>query len=334
MLCTLVVLVAGCGGSPSTPAPRAPEPRASAARPEGWLCRSLVGQFVALPAEAGAGAAEASPPSAGRWWIRGCSLSLEGGQLRLRLSGPGWYWVESRGEDLMLRQQVPFELGTDVVGTIRTAYRGAVGSLWFEPSSEPEVHLAASADLELRGASAWGAVLMHVPFLPVRAKTAERLSKSAEEAFRVRLRRGLTVTYEPFRGQADMSLGQLAPGETPRRPFHDGLAWITNERLLLPVAATHVFGPLEPGPLSLDARIERGPGLVYRALCVRDMARRLGAVAAGRPERIPAAELVASGSITGGGAHAAELTVHACAYYLVISSAPGATTLAALRLRS
>jgi hypothetical protein len=164
--------------------------------------------------------------------------------------------------------------------------------------------------------------------------TADRLSDLAASAFRARLSRGLTVTYDVLQGQLDMALGQLPVGQTRRHAFEDGSSWVANERLRLPPVATQVFGPFEPMPLQLDVVIEQGPGVAYRAICKRDMAASMSVIAAGRPERIPAETLVASGTITGSGSHSAQLEVRGCPYYLVVSSARAAMTVAALRLRA
>jgi hypothetical protein len=330
---TALSVLPGCAAPPPAKSPSAPSKVAGPGRPN-WVCSELMGQFLGLPAAERAGVESGGPALAGRWWLQDCSLELVGrSQLALHLGGPGWYWVDSEEGDIALHQQVPFELRADVVGTIRTEYAGGVAWLWFEPSRDPSVQVIASTDLDLRSTSLWGSVLQHVPLLPLRALTAEKLSASAGSAFRARLSKGVTVTYDVFKGQADMSLGQLGRGEAPRHPFEDGYSWIANDRLVLPPAATQVFGPLEPSPLQLDVIIEQGPGVAYQAVCTRDMAASLADVAAGRPERVPVTARVTSGTMLGHGRHMSDLRVSACPYYLIVSTGGQAKTVAALRLR-
>jgi hypothetical protein len=330
----LAATVASCGAAPAaeTPPPAISTPSGSS----NWVCRGLAGHFLGLPAAAPEG--EGPAPVTGRWWLRGCELGLIRGlagrkELQIHLEGPGWYWIDFDEGDFELHQQVPFELSADIVGTVRFGSSGSVLSLWFEPTQAANVRVEASTDLELHGATAWGSLLRRVPLLPIRRLTAQRLSKSATAAFGAQIRRGMTITYDLAKDQADMALGLLRPGETPERWFEDDSAWIENDRLLLPARATQVFGPLEPVPLLLDVVVQRGPGIRYRALCTREMPARLDDIATGAPERIVAAQLVANGTIVGSGSHSAKLVVTTCPHYLVVSSAGAETALVALRLR-
>jgi hypothetical protein len=118
-------------------------------------------------------------------------------ELEVHLDGPGWYWIDFEEGDFQLHQQVPFELGADIVGGVRFVYSGGVASFWFSPTREPEVTVEVSTELELQGSTLWGSVLRRIPFVPIDRMTAERLSKSAASAFAAQIQRGVTVTYEP-----------------------------------------------------------------------------------------------------------------------------------------
>ena len=335
-LCAAVVLSA-CG---ERPAPKVPLRADSASKnPTNWVCRGLVDRFLGLPSATVKGASGTTAPLAGRWWVRGCELDLARDvvgkkELQIHLDGPGWYWIDFDEGDLELHQQVPFELSADVFGTIRFAYSEGVTSLWFEPTREANVHVKASTELDLHGASPWGSILRRIPLLPIRRMTAERLSDSAASAFGTQVQRGMTVTYDLARGQADMALGVLRLGETPRRVFEDGTAWIENDILYLPAGATQVFGPLEPLPLDIDVVVERGPGIEYRALCTRHMLSCFGAVASGNPDDIPSSVVIGGGALAGAGAQSTRLNIADCPYYLVISSADREATVVAFRLRA
>jgi hypothetical protein len=329
------LLAHACTGerAPSFPE-RAALPRKE--QPSSWVCRQLADRFLGLPSTAQGD--EATPaPLAGCWWVRGCQLGLAQGlssekELTLQLEGPGWYWVDFEEGHLELHQQVPFELSADIAGTVRFAFAQGVASLWFYPTRPAEVHVTASSQLHLHGATAWGSLLRRVPFLPLRRLAAERLSDSAAAAIAAQIERGITVTYDLARGQSDMSSGILQQGETPRRVFEDSAAWIENARLSLPEGATQAFGPLDPVPLDLYVVVERGPGVAYRALCTRDMPSQLARVAAGRPDDIPTPLLLQSGQLLGAGAHSAALRIERCPYYLIVSSAAEGASRVALRL--
>lgn len=311
--------------------------RAQPEPPRSWVCREIADRFLGLPS-AVQDAPGAPAPLAGRWWVRGCELGLKAGagrqsELTLHLDGPGWYWVDFEQAHLELHQQVPFQLNADIAGTIRFAYVSGVASLWFQPTRAARVQVNASTDLQLHGATAWGSVLRRVPLLPLRQLAAERLSDNAAAAITAHLQRGITVTYDLAKGQSDMTLGMLRAGETPRRVFEDTSAWIANDRLSLPFGATQVFGPLQPTPVQLDVIVERGPGIVYRALCTRDMPAHFDELARGTPERISSQLIAGRGELVGTGRRSALLQVERCPYYLVVSSAGRATSVVALRIR-
>jgi hypothetical protein len=103
---------------------------------------------------------------------------------------------------------------------------------------------------------------------------------------------------------------------------------------MLAPASAQVLGPLEPASdLSLDVVVESGPGVMYRAICKDGMAENLGAVMNGTPERMAPRALVAQGQVLGAGKHERRLNAAACPFYVVLSTAGNATTLAALRVR-
>ncbi len=306
-------------------------PLALSAPPSGdgsAVCEGLAGRFIGLPGPAseGPGAASAVPPLTGRWWIRSCSAEAVGGELRIRLAGPGWYFVDIREGVLALQQQVPFDLRLDFDGRVHGRSTPGLVSLWLEPTREPRVKIRPAAKLAVRGRGPWGSLLSAV--LPVRSMASKRFVESAASALRHGLEGGATLTYHIRSGQADAAIGQLARGQAPKHAFDDGSAWLVNDRLLLAPSATHVVGPLEPGTSELDVSIERGSGLAYRAVCVEDMDGQYPLIARGR-----ASALAVNGSVAGPGLHQTTLRVEGCKYYLVLSALAKDTTVAALRVR-
>jgi hypothetical protein len=310
------------------------------------LCEGLTNRFIGLPGPASAapGAPSAVPPLTGRWWIRSCSAEAVSGELRIRLAGPGWYFVDLREGVLALQQQVPFDLRLDFDGRAHGRSTPGLVSLWLEPTREPRVDIRPAANLAVRGRGLWGSLLSAV--LPVRTLASKRFVESAASALRHGLEGGATLTYHIRSGQSDATIGKLERGQTPKHAFDDGSSWLVNDRLLLAPGATHVVGPLEPGTSELDVSIERGSGLAYRAVCVEDMDRQYPLIARGRASvgqssrkgaaantTIGARASAVNGSVAGTGLHQTTLQVERCKYYLVLSALAKNTTLAALRVR-
>lgn len=318
-------------------APAVPAPQVAPATDGSSVCEGLADRFVGLPALAAnsAGSASGAPPLAGRWWIRRCSSSLRDGELQVRLQGPGWYFVNENGADLSLHQQVPFDLGIELDGRVNAELVDGVFSLWLTPDKEPKVELQASQDLDVRASSAWGAILRSMPLVSVRAMAADRFTDTAVNALRIQLREGATTTYDFGLGQGDATLGKLARGRTPERAYRDRIPWLVNDRLLLAPSSVHVLGPIAPGPTRLDVNVERGEGVVYQAVCAKDMPDSYTALATGHVADVPSQAVVTSGTVMGLGPHITDFRVSECRFYLVVSALRGSpSTLASLRVRA
>jgi len=300
---------------------------------ESVICRAATNRFVGLPGLEDD--SQTAPESArhGSWWIRGCSAERVANGLRLRFEGPGWYFVDRRDRDFALRQQVPFTLGVELEGAPALTVDKGVATLRFEPKTAPQVEVRIARELRLQPTSAWGSLVSWMPGVPVRGRAAERLSALAVSALSSKLREGATATYELTSGQQDLSLGQLAAGQTPRNAFSDGIRWSVNERVFLPPNATQVVGPIEPGLARLDARIEQGSGLVYRTVCQRDMPAQYDTIASGHLDRLPPLASAAQGTVRGTGEQSTILRVNGCKFFLALASLGNSTTIAALRVR-
>jgi hypothetical protein len=258
----------------------------------------------------------------------------EKNELRVRLQGPGWYFVDKNDGNLSLHQQVPFDLSIELAGRLNVMAADGVYSVWLNPDRDPRVDLQVSKDLDVRASSAWGSVLQAMPLLPVRSMAADRFSESASEALRTKLREGATVTYDVAAGQADATLGRLGVGQTPENAFQDRVPWLINDRLSLEDSAVHVVGPITPGPTRLDVTVERGAGVAYRALCAQDMDKDYAALARGDAASIAPNPQLANGTVSGLGKHTSDFRVDNCNFYLVISALERADTLVSLRVRA
>ena len=318
----------------STEEPPAVSPnRSSGVSDDSLICKAVTDRFVGLPGLDDGTTATQVKALSGRWWIRGCSAKQVANGVRVRLEGPGWYFVDQHDSDFELRQQVTFTLGVELEGSTDLTIANGIASLWFEPTTTPDVELRVTRDLRVHATSAWGSLVGLVPLVSVNDRAAERLSALAVSALGASLREGATATCDLESGQRDMALGRLPLGQAPQTAFQDGIRWLVNDRLFLPPTATQVVGPIDPGPTRLDARIERGSGLAYRTVCQNDMPAAYEAIASGHLDRLRTRASAANGTLLGLGEHSATFRVDDCKFFVVVSTLSDSTTVAALRVR-
>jgi hypothetical protein len=300
------------------------------------LCEQVADRFVGLPAMAGvAGDASGPRPLVGRWWLRGCSATRANNDLRVRIQGPGWYFVDKNDGNVAIHQQVPFDLSIELDGHVNLSSDKGVVSLWFAPAKEAKVDLRVSGDLDVRPTSAWGSFLSVAPLVPLQEMVADRFVATASDALRDKLRDGATVTYDIGAGQADATLGRLGAGQAPVNAFQDRIPWLVNDRLFLDAAAVHVLGPIAPGPTRLDVTVEQGSGATYRAVCVEDMAQDYPALARGDAAAISSDDpQMAHGTVAGPGKHTTDFRVDNCKFYLVVAALEPVSTVVSLRIRA
>jgi hypothetical protein len=327
----LLVLCAACSAGEQSPAQVAPGSNGSA------LCAAVQDQFIPLPADLEHSHAEA--PAAGRWWIRSCTTTVDGADVRVSLQGPAWYWVETKEGAYRVRQHVYFRTAAELTGRFQEgiSWQGGVISLWFHPS-DANVHIEPVSTIHTQPRnfmySALKALAFPVPGYNSRDLAKQQFDHEATVSFEEALRRGYTLVYDIDEGRMDFALDLLAPGELPYRPFDDGTSWLANERLLLAPGGAHVLGPFDDLPeAALDVRPSRGNGLAYRAVCASDLRRVFGAAEQDHAVDVPARDIVATGQVRGSKPTTQRLGAIDCNFYLVLTALDQSVSEAAVRLR-
>ncbi|MEZ4447637.1 MAG: hypothetical protein R3B72_51655 [Polyangiaceae bacterium] len=219
--------------------------------------------------------------------MRSCDARAEGGVLRLRVSGPGWVWVDQQGMGFRVQQSVFFYASAEMSGALSVGYDPAArrASLWVSPIEVRGVTVAALGEVNTRPETL-GALLINavLPSLP-RGEAREKVASTGASRFREAILRGATVIYDVRRQQVDVELGHLPPGQGPPRPFQATSLWWSNERVRVHADAPHVLGPFEAGVANVTLRTERGAGVVGRAVCRADLREAVDGMVQGRPVR-------------------------------------------------
>jgi hypothetical protein len=318
-------------------ASRQPPPAAAASvNSTSPLCQGALGHFIGLPADL-EGKPSTDAPAAGRWWVRSCTFDMTGGELHLKLGGPGWFWVDRREGPLHLRQHVYFRVAADVYGSVQNhiGWKNGIVSVWFKPS-RAVVHAAPLGRVHASSDSAAVSLLRRLP-LPgfnVDAKVRRRIEQELTRRFTRALRRDSTFVYDLEHSQSDFAVRALKEGTRPEHPFGGGRTWYVNENVLAAPGGVHAFGPFDADEaLSLDVRISRGSGVAWRAVCASDVEQAFAKVESGEAARIPKRAVLEGGRLAGSGLRQAKTAAVACPSYVVVSAIGDDVTQAAIRVR-
>lgn len=189
-----------------------------------------------------------------------------------------------------------------------------------------------TGDVELQSTSLRGSVLQWLAPGLMQAKAARDLSAQASHQLRSKLARGVTLTYDVWRSQADLALEQLAAGQTPVHPFPTEVPWVVNESVLLPPGATQAFGPFAAETVhQLDVVNRTGPGLKFRAVCASAMPANFEALRRGVADRLPSYVVIDRGAALQA-SRTLQLAAQRCPFYLVVFSADDELTVADIRV--
>jgi hypothetical protein len=287
----LALWTIACGSDPPGPTLLDPPSRAAVedarlrrllvAVAETQLCTQLRGSFVALPdADAAQGAAGGASPSAGRLWIRECTTENRDGRLALRLSGPGWTWVEQTsdgplGSSFTVRGHLRFLSEIELAGELDIGYaeEQRLVSLWLTPRDAARAHISPVGAVAVEPEGGWSAFLGAVGGVfgdSVEERAGPMIEEQGSAQMAERLSRGFTFTVDLCSGQSDSMVGPLGNGETPSRPYAaDGLVWLANQRVRLRGGGLDASGPFSTGtaPLHVDYEVEAGNAVEIAAYC-------------------------------------------------------------------
>jgi hypothetical protein len=352
--------LACAGAPPVAPAPEPPPPARTATGDASIrqlvldlavkeACSRTRNKWIGLPSTdpggAVEGAAEGLVGISGRWLIRDCKEDVvqagqggaQGPSLHLHLAGPGWQWVDQTSSGFRVHQYVYFSASVDLETALDVGYdpRTQIATLWLTPTDQVGATVEAlgkiNAHPETLLAAVEGGIGSALGMNPDEVARAQAGTLGAEQ-FRAHLSHGATLTYDTRVGQLDLFVGQLPNGVVPRRPFDDATPWILNEREKLFPAGFQVLGPFDAGASStLEAIVEEGAGMTYRAICQSDMQSAIDAVVGGGT--LPGFQGTGAVAVASGAHDSWTLAPLSCPWVLVIAPPAGATVASTVSLR-
>jgi hypothetical protein len=288
-------------------------------------CEKLRGKFVGLSGAEGdaelTGAEQGLASVTGRWLLRDCVERREKDSLGLRIGGPGWQWVDREQKGFRIRQYVYFSATVDLKSALDVGYDPAaeLASIWLTPMDAVGAEVSAAGAISAKAETVLASVVGAIgPSLGMQVDELAKTAAGTEGAmqFKTKLAQGLTITVKPKTGQMDVMLGQLPNGVAPKRPFATAGTWLLNERQSLFPSGVQMAGPFDPAVrVVLEARVEEGNGVLYRAICQEDGERAIDA--AMRDQPLPMPTLRASGKVEGKAPSRAVVTPPSCPWLLV-----------------
>jgi hypothetical protein len=288
----IAILIAGCSrehdrSSPaSSPPPAAKAPLRGAAADadlrvmlaevaSAKACEMIRGKFRGLRA------ADRPELVTGVLWIQDCKITNDGTRVVFRLRGAGWQWAAQSqkkvGGKFSLRQYVRFNADVTMPGALDIAYDRAthIASIWFTPSTTPQVEFKPVGDFDVDRQGVWssvvgaaGSVFAHSPETLAR-KDAK---KQGTQQFESTLADGVAVTINLCTGLMRFNLGRRDKGEMQRPDV--------GETKRVPIEL-HPGGIAIAGPQlarhGLTIHAETTEGRVRIALACADQAERVAA---------------------------------------------------------
>lgn len=238
----------------------------------------------------------------GTLWIRECSITNDGSDVRFRFEGNGWQWVEktteSAGADFGVRQYARFHVSATLSGAVDLAYlpEDRVLTIWFRSTKDPVVEVASTGDLEVDAKGTWASIVGTVAGV-VSKSPDERAGATVESqgtrSFERQLDLGLTATVDVCTGETRTELGILEAGQMAPPATGESLsadAVIHRGGLL-------IFGPHQLSDVDRIAVEAYGGTARFQVACMNDAATLAGAFYTGSP--LPEIDTLVSADVSG-----------------------------------
>jgi hypothetical protein len=306
------------------------------------LCESLRGAFVGLPGDGGTlGPGSGSDPTVGRWWIRECTATVDGDQLSLAISGPGWTWVDRESMGFRVRQYLRFDARASFRAAMEVGYDRPhrIATIWMRPGPEVDAAVVPSGLVQVEATNVLSGMLgglLELGGSSAQQRAQQQVADEGSQRLRERFATGFTVTFAMENEQMDFMVGALSRGEVPVRPYppETGVVWSTNQRMAIWPGGLDVIGPVLEGrgPQAIDLELEEGDGLHVEAVCQADFERFYDQSLQGASPTPPAGTRVMEFAQPG---HAQRAVIPAlgCPTLLLVAPREGATIPARMRVR-
>ena len=262
-------------------------------------CQLVQGQFRPLRAP------DRDDVVTGIMWIRECKVTNVGTQVTVSLSGNGWQWAaqqqQKAGGSFAIQQYVKFAMSAALPGALDMAYAPSthIVSLWFTPTSPPQVTFTPVGDIDVDRKGAWSSIVGAVGSVfgqsPEHLANGEAKEQGGHQ-LEQQLADGLSITIDLCSGLSRFHLGREPKG-TLNKPDAGETKKVPIE---LQPHALMIFGPQPVGDAGFTANVEAKSGSLHVSLACADQAELLAsAYVGGQP--LPAIKTLAAKDIRGKG---------------------------------
>jgi hypothetical protein len=196
--------------------------------------------------------------------MRECKLHNDGTNVTFTLGGVGWQWADQTqkkaGGTFQLREYVKFNVKATLKGPIDIAYDRDkhVASIWFSPTTAPDVKFEPIGDVDVDEKGLWSDViggLSSVFGASPDAQGEKQAKKQGSQEFEDQLGDGMTVAIDLCTGYQRFSMGRPQKGEMgPADPGES-----KEKPVALQPGGLIAFGPFK-APDGMTVKIEsQGP---------------------------------------------------------------------------
>jgi hypothetical protein len=278
------LVAAACSKTAQEPPPAPPPPPAAKAPIRGAVgdanlrvmlselasakaCAMIEGQYRGLRAPDNRGLVT------GVLWIRDCEIENQGTSVTFHLAGSGWQWTnqtkKKAGGTFVVKEYVKFGMKTDIHGALDMAYEPSthVVSMYFSPSSAPEVTFKPDADLAVNKRGTWSTLVgtLGGAFGSSPEEQAQgEAKKQGTTQMKSELADGLAVTINLCTGLSRFNLGRPPVGKMADADVGEKAVPVDLEP-----GGLMVFGPQLAGD-GMTEQIETTAGGVHASLVCAD----------------------------------------------------------------